>query len=732
MEEQDPAGPKPWKKMEVGGRDPHVVQVGTIREFLTEEGPPQIKQEPHEGLPQCWEAQWQEFLRTMQAPHSGWKNPPLPQTWSEEDSRDIQASFKGVADASQWSRGEHLAQTLPGRRGETQASAKSSVKVEGEILNEEGIRLETQRQHFRQLCYQEAERPREVFRQLQELCHRWLKPMTYSKERILELVILEQFLTILPQEMQRWVWERRPETSARAVALAEDFLLRQQEPERLTLKMLGPLEEVTIDSPKSELHPETERHIWKNKEAFQPEQVDIGEISPGRARGPSFQSPDMNEVPGSQEGSESHQENHSGKTAKQTFLHKEDDQGSHSKLFPGVIYNCQTKTTAIDSGEIFRQDSSLPKDQEMHRKEKLHECIYCGEVFMNTSHLITHLRSHTGEKPYEYPDGGQSFSLPIGHERACIGEEQYGCSECGKSFSDSSYLRKHQRIHTGEKPFNCSQCGKCFAQRSVLWRHKRTHVGEKLHTCSDCGKGFCDKNSLRTHQRAHTGEKPFECSECGKRFGYAPNLARHKKLHTGEKPFQCSDCGKRLCDKKSLIMHKRTHTGEKPYTCSACGKNFSWKGSLLIHERTHTGERPHQCSDCGKGFCDKQSLITHRRAHTGEKPYECSKCGKRFGYAPNLVRHKKLHTGEKPYQCSHCGKWFSQPSDLLRHETIHTREKPHKCTDCDKSFSQKASLIGHKRTHTGEKPYECSECEKRFCSFSGFRKHQRIHTGVKL
>ncbi|XP_053147372.1 uncharacterized protein LOC128343039 isoform X1 [Hemicordylus capensis] len=254
MEEQDLTGPETKENLAAGGRDPHVVQVGTIREFLTAATPRQIKKEPDEGLQQRWEAQWQEFLKAMQPPQSGWENPPLPQPWSQQDSKAFQASFRAIVETSQQPRGECVVHTLPGHSSEACERLDSPVRVKKEILDEDAS-LESRRQRFRHFCYQEAEGPQEALSQLQELCYQWLVPERHSKDQILELLILEQFLTILPEEMQGWVRGRGVETCAQAVALAEDFLMRWQESQRPEQKIPVALEETAVNSPKSEQDP---------------------------------------------------------------------------------------------------------------------------------------------------------------------------------------------------------------------------------------------------------------------------------------------------------------------------------------------------------------------------------------------------------------------------------------------------------------------------------------------
>lgn len=102
--------------------------------------------------------------------------------------------------------------------------------AEKEILALRLLRdTETCRQNFRNFPYPDLAGPRKALNQLRELCLKWLRPEIHSKEQILELLVLEQFLTVLPGEIQARVREQQPESGEEAVVLVEGL---QREPRK--------------------------------------------------------------------------------------------------------------------------------------------------------------------------------------------------------------------------------------------------------------------------------------------------------------------------------------------------------------------------------------------------------------------------------------------------------------------------------------------------------------------
>ncbi|XP_066969979.1 zinc finger and BTB domain-containing protein 7A-like isoform X14 [Macrobrachium rosenbergii] len=81
---------------------------------------------------------------------------------------------------------------------------------------------------------------------------------------------------------------------------------------------------------------------------------------------------------------------------------------------------------------------------------KLHRCNYCPYASTRKDVLATHVRTHTGERPYQCPD-------------------------CLSQFAQKATLNNHMRIHAEGRPFVCSVCCQAFVHKRNLNVHMLRH-----------------------------------------------------------------------------------------------------------------------------------------------------------------------------------------------------------------------------------------------------------------
>ncbi|XP_045059761.2 paternally-expressed gene 3 protein isoform X2 [Desmodus rotundus] len=653
------------------------------------------------------------------------------------------------------------------------------------VIGEGATDSEFFHQRFRNFLYVEFVGPRKTLIKLRNLCLDWLQPETHTKEEIVELLVLEQYLTILPERIKPWVRAKRPQSCEKLVTLLEKYK-EMYEPEDNSSDIHS---EDGMGRKGAESPPPRSAYFYRNRDRdWDQDWHHDRDRDWDRDRNRDWDRDWERDWDGDQKWDRDRNRDWNrdrdwdrawerGRMRERDWLRERDrlwewDRRGRSR---DLEFRERWPYTRSPRRRFPQRDLSLPMMEKttfaMERGRRRRNLMMEYESQSQDTGSYQDVLDLTEDRKLQNPiqDNMENYRKLLSLGLKTVPETKKSTHRRGICEDESSHGVIMEKFISSVSRNSKSGRARDSNDRSLRfptrqdhdWKEVSFNKRESLIQERGCegnafGGGFnCDSdlvskkrilerkrryqfdtdgNGSFHDQRGGPRKRPFECSDMRKSMSMSSlsssSFTESQLLDFGAMPYLCDECGRAFSVISEFVEHQIMHTRENLYEY---GESFIHSVAVSEVRKSQARGKRFECKECGETFNKSAAPAEHQKNHSREYFTECNDEGyeEPFMPSPTFRELQKIYGKDKFYECKLCKETFLHSSALIEHQ-----KKTHGINDKDdehgETFKPSPTFKELQKIHAKEKMYECKVCGETFRHSSSLKEHQKIHTRANL